>query len=29
MGANPTSPVDVSEIEDDFLPEEETSETLK
>lgn len=29
MGSHPTSPVDVSEVEDDLLPEEETSETLK
>lgn len=29
MGIHPTSPVDVSEIEDEFIPEEETSETLK
>lgn len=29
MGVHPTSPVDVSEVEDDFLPDEETSETLK
>lgn len=29
MGVHPTSPVDVSEIEDEFLPDEETSETLK